>query len=236
MEQLNQRQQSMPPDGARKKKSNGLLIQGLIALGLLVFSFVAAFFLYIPYINEINDLKEKQTKLKTDISELQNKYTVINSLGVRKVGEYLVEARKYVPDDIRIAELATFINANAQKYNLVVSRLNLSENKIDVRKQININIPLGTAGKNTEIILGQIEGPFTINGSKGDIFKFLDFLVDGGYATNFDRVSIVPGANNTWTVNFVAVHHFLPPAKDIPAAYPLIPPRFDLLTVPTTSN
>jgi len=213
----------------RAPKKSGWLIQAILTLGLLVLSIGIAFLVYIPYINEINDLRAKQTELRTQIADLQTKYKTINDMGVNKTGEYLTAARKYVPDDIRLAELATFINLNAQKYNLVVSRLNLSESKIDVRRQININISTAITGKNQEILLGEIQGPFTLSGSKEKVFEFLDFLVSGGYATNFDRVAISPSNNGVWTVSFVAVHHFLAPAKNVPALYPLIKPNLDLL-------
>lgn len=220
----------LPP---KKKDNSSFLIQGGVALGMIILSFIIAFMVYIPYIQQISDLKEQQTETRAEVQRLETKYSEITGMGKQGIDANLEKARRIVPDDIRLSELATFINANAQKFDLEVAKLNLVENTTDVRKDLPSENKVVATNAGQQITLGTIDGPFSLFGEKKDIFRFLDFLVDGGFATNFDRVQITPGENGEWLVNFVAVHHYLGPAKGVPAEAVLLKPRLDLLNVNT---
>ncbi|WKZ30114.1 MAG: hypothetical protein QY314_04935 [Candidatus Dojkabacteria bacterium] len=217
----------------KKKDNSGFIVSGLIALGLVIVTFLVAFLLYIPTIQEIAQIRDKQKEEQTEIKRLQDKYNEIVGMGKPNIDANLEQARQLVPDEIQLSELATFINQNASKFDLEVSRLNLNEDKVDVRREIDAETQRAiTAQTGQAITLGKIEGPFGLSGTKQNIFRFLDFLVSGGFASNFDQVLITPAdeEKGTWSVSFVAVHHYLLPAKDIAPESVLIKPRLDLLS------
>lgn len=218
----------------KKNTNDAALIQGLVALGMVIGTFVLAFMVYIPYLNEAQQLRDKQTTLKADIAKLNTKYTEISGFGADNVDTYLAQAVKYVPDDIKLGDLGIFINNNAVSYKLQVDRLALSENKQDLQSGATTNKTVIATQGDKAIILGRIEGPFGLSGTKENIFRFLDFLVDGGYATNFDAVAISPSSgNNIWSVNFTAAHHFLAPVEGIPAQAELVRVKLGLLPTAT---
>jgi hypothetical protein len=222
----------------KKKDNSAFVIQGMVALGIVIASFIAAFLIYIPTIEEISALREKQETERKEIKRLQDKYNEIVGLGKPAIDSNLESARLLIPDDIKLSELATFINQNASKFDLNVSRLNLTENKVDVRREIDAETQRAIAAQTGQsITLGKIEGPFGLSGTKPNIFRFLDFLVSGGFASNFDQVLIVPDdpEKGLWSVTFVAVHQYLESAKDVAPESTLIKPRLDLLAPATTT-
>lgn len=219
----------------KKSSGPGYLIQGIITFGIIVISFGITLFVYLPYVQDIQDQQVKQKTLRDEINILQAKYDKINNTNKEELATNLTLAKKLIPDDIKIAELATFINDNAAKFNLVVNRLNLSENKVDVRTELSVQDKEKLIGRTPgqEVILGRIEGPFSLSGNKEDIFRFLDFIVEGGYATNFDKVTISGSEQGGWTVTFTAVHHYLMPVTKVNPDAPIVEPRLDLLKAAT---
>lgn len=231
---------------AKQGRSGGgaLLFQGMIAIGVLVVSAGVAITVYIPYIQDISTARAKQKQLTQDVLALETKYNKINATDRNTLDLGLIAARRYIPDDIKVAELATFVNINAQKFNLAVSQLGISENKVDIKKSLTekeVTKLLGTK-KDQKVLLGRMEGPFSFTGRKGEIFSFLDFLVKSGYAINFDQVTVSNVADDQsadkWSVKFVAVYYYLAPLSNVDAAAALLEPNYGLLNItptPTTA-
>jgi hypothetical protein len=89
---------------------------------------------------------------------------------------------------------------------------------------------LGSNKVENKIFLGRVEGPFSFRGTRDNIYKFLDFLVIGGYATNFDQVTIVAAdIDSEWSVSFFASYYYLQPLLNVEPGRALQPIQSDAL-------
>ncbi|MCC7304203.1 hypothetical protein IT418_02195 [bacterium] len=232
----------------KKKSGVGAYIQGLISLGVFLVTILVVIFVYVPNIRSTQELSKKRQTVQQEVDELQKKYTVISMYNVSELEEGLKTARVYIPDDIRVAQLATFINVNSKQFNLEVSRLGINEDKTEVKQTAGDEEKDKLLGNNSaanKVFLGRVEGPFGFRGSREDIYKFLDFLVTGGFATNFDQVTINAGdGEKNWAVSFFTSYYYLQPVVKVEADRPLLeiqkdalkPIRFDeTVSVPTVS-
>jgi hypothetical protein len=214
-------------------------LQGLIALAIFLISVLVAAFLYIPQISQTKEVVAKRKDLESEVTELQKKLDTINGYDREELIKDLESAAYFIPDEIRVAQLATFINVNAKQYNLEVSRLGINEDRSEVKQSLDDTEKdrlLGKAVYSSTIFLGRVEGPFSFRGSRDNIYKFLDFLVMGGFATNFDQVSIIAGTTeNDWSVTFFTSYYYLQPVKNVPPSATLLEVQKDALK-PITIN
>jgi len=225
----------------KKKISGRAFVQGVISFGIFLLSLVVVFVAYIPLIKSARESVKKRESLQKEIDSLNKKYEIVNGYGADKLLKELSLTKKFIPDDIKVAELATFINAEATKFNLEVVRLGISEDKTEVTKTSKKDKEklIGTVKAIDKVYLGRIEGPFTFSGSRDDIFAFLDFLVEGGYATNFDKVNIVSQVDSkdgdekvavgNWSVSLFTAYYYLQPISDVNPKTPLVQIRVDVL-------
>jgi hypothetical protein len=195
-----------------KKVNATVYVQGIISFAVFILSVIIAVVLYVPYIKDTTVIAEKRRDIEKDVSSLQTKYSTISNYGDDIMAEELEAARYFIPDEMRVAQLATFINNNAKNYGLTVSRLGINEQRaevkqVDTKEQAKL---LGSTKTEKKIFLGRVEGPFSFRGTREQIYQFLDFLVVGGYATNFDEVSITTsGSDDEWSVSLFASYYYL---------------------------
>ncbi len=226
----------------QRKGSNKVYVQGIVAVIVFVISLIVAIFIFVPYIQKTAEISKKVEAVESDITALEKKYKEINGYDRDELAAQLKLVSYYIPDTIRVANLATFINANATKYELAVARLGINEDVAEIKASVDEaekSRLLGSLKSEKEIFLGRVEGPFSFSGSRDAIFDFLDFLVLGGYATNFDQVSIVGAGKDSWTVNFFAVYYYLEPLTEVEAGRQLVPIQKELisnLTIPVIST
>jgi len=223
----------------RKKSGNRVYVQGLIAVAIFLISLLVVIFLYIPQIAQTKSVVTKRKSLDTEVTALQKKFDTISGYSRSDLDDSLEAAAFFIPDEIRVAQLATFINTNAKQFNLQVARLGINEDRSEVKQSLGDEEKgklLGNAAFASTVFLGRVEGPFSFRGSRENIYKFLDFLVMGGFATNFDQVSITSGGSpDDWSVTFFTSYYYLQPVKDVPASAPLIEVLRDALK-PITVN
>lgn len=198
----------------QKKGGSKVYAQGLFALAVFVVSIFVAFFVYIPFITGTQEIARQREEVELDIKALEAKYAAVNGYDRDTLATNLEVAKKYVPDSIRVAQLATFINLTAKQHSLEISQLGINENQSEIK-------PAGSEEKATllgsnknekKVYFGKVEGPFSFKGTRENIYKFLDFLVLGGYATNFDQVTITgTDKDDEWTVSLAASYYYLQP-------------------------
>lgn len=217
----------------RNRSGNKVYLQGLIAVAIFLISVLVAVFLYIPQINQTTEVVKKRKDLETEVSSYQKKLDTITAYDQSALVDDLESAAYFIPDEIRVAQLATFINVNAKQYNLEVSRLGINEDRSEVKQSLGDEEKsklLGNVAYVSSVFLGRVEGPFSFRGSRDDIYKFLDFLVMGGFATNFDQVSITSGTTEKdWSVTFFTSYYYLEPVKNVPPSAPLLEVQKDAL-------
>ncbi len=210
----------------QKKPNTAAYVQGLISLGVLVVTIVIVIFVYVPNITETKEISTKRKAVETEVAAFQKKYDTIAAYNVSDLADGLKSARVFIPDDIRVAQLATFINQNSKQYGLEVSRLGINEDKTEVKQTVGTETKdklLGSANAANRVFLGRVEGPFSFRGSRTNIYKFLDFLVMGGFATNFDQVTINAGdKEENWSVNFFTSYYYLEPVSKVESSRALI--------------
>jgi hypothetical protein len=215
-----------------QKKNGRVYVQGLISLGVFAISAIIAVLVYIPYISETAEIAKRRELVDSDVTALQKKYDTISSYSIADLANQLQDAKHYIPDDIRVAQLATFINSNAKEYSLAVSRIGINEDKTEI-KPVDSSVQAKLLGSNkveNKIFLGRVEGPFSFRGTRDDIYKFLDFLVIGGYATNFDQVTIIASErDDEWSVSFFASYYYLQPLVNVEPGRALQPIQTDAL-------
>lgn len=217
----------------QKKPNTGFYIQGLIAVSIFLVSILVAIFVYVPSIQSTSETLKKRKAVEAEVEALQKKFDTISTYNRSDLDDGLTSARFYIPDDIRVAQLATFINNNSKQFNLEVSRLGINEDKTEVKQTVGDEEKdklLGVTTDANRVFLGRVEGPFAFRGSRENIYKFLDFLVTGGFATNFDQVTINAGdKEENWSVSFFTSYYYLQPVTNVEAARPLLEVKKDAL-------
>ncbi|PJA12355.1 hypothetical protein CO112_02930 [Candidatus Dojkabacteria bacterium CG_4_9_14_3_um_filter_150_Dojkabacteria_WS6_41_13] len=210
----------------RNKTGGKAYLQGMVALSIVLVSALVAVFVYVPYVAKTKEIAKKRTSLEQEVQTLQKKYDTISGYNRSDLADELKSARYFIPDEIRVAQLATFINVNAKLFNLQVARLGINEDRSEIKQSLGdaekVKL-LGEAKEVASVFLGRVEGPFSFTGTRDDIYKFLDFLVMGGFATNFDQVSLTTGeTDTTWSVTFFTSYYYLQPVTKVNAATPLL--------------
>ena len=226
-------------DYVQKKNSGGqAYIQGILSFAVFLVSALIVIFVYLPYINDTQAIVKKRVSMQAEVDALQQKYDAISSYNTTDLEEGLTAASRFIPDDIRVAQLAEFINQNAKTFNLKVSRLGINEDRAEVKQSAGTEESvklLGSVVDARKIFLGRVEGPFAFTGARQDIYRFLDFLVMGGYATNFDQVTLNAGEGD-WAVSFFASYYYLEPVKNVEASRPFVEIQKDALKPITVEN
>lgn len=223
----------------QKRGGGKVYIQGLIGVSIFVASLLVVVLVYVPYLQATQELVKKRQLVEEDVAALQKKYDTISAYNRSDLDDGLKSARYFIPDDMRVAQLASFINVNAKQFNLEVSRLGINEDRAEVKQTSSAEEKdklIGTAGEAQKVLLGRVEGPFSFRGSRENIYKFLDFLVMGGFATNFDQVTLNSSDNEeNWSVSFFTSYYYLNPVTKVEASRPLLEVQKDALK-PITVN
>lgn len=223
----------------QRRGSGKVYIQGLIGVSIFVVSLLVVFLVYLPYLKDTSTLQGKRVEVENEVTALRKKYEVISGYNRSDLDDGLKSARYFIPDDIRVAQLATFINVNAKQFNLEVSRLGINEDRAEVKQSSTEEEKIKLIGSSKDastVYLGRVEGPFSFRGSRESIYKFLDFLVMGGFATNFDQVNINAGdTEENWSVSFFTSYYYLQPVVKVEAARPLLEVQKEALR-PITIN
>lgn len=223
----------------QKRGGGKVYIQGLIGVSIFVVSLLVVLLVYVPYLQETQELVKKRQVVEEDVAALQKKYDTISGYNRSDLDDGLKSARYFIPDDMRVAQLASFINVNSKQFNLEVSRLGINEDRAEVKQTSSAEEKdklIGSAGEAQKVLLGRVEGPFSFRGSRENIYKFLDFLVMGGFATNFDQVTLNSSDNEeNWSVSFFTSYYYLNPVTKVEASRPLLEVQKDALK-PITVN
>lgn len=213
----------MKATNSKAKELSVRFVQDLIVpILMIVVSFILIFAVFIPVQRDIANIKKEYVKVKIDADRLQRKYNVITSKSPEELKRILDDLRLVVPDYINIGELGKVVNSVSNKYGLSVNRLSLQQEQLivgtkDIKKQSGVAITVKT-----------IRGPFRISGDRNTIFDFLDFLVTGPYAIEFDAVR-VSGDEETWSAAFSVLLYYLPAVEHIPASAGLVVPNWQLV-------
>lgn len=222
-----------------KRGGGKAFLQGLISAGIFVVSLLVIFFVYVPYISATKEIVKKREAMEESVAALDKKYKTISEYNRSELDDGLKAAGIFIPDDIRVAQLATFINENAKKFSLEVSRIGINEDKAEVKQAAGEEEKgklLGTIDESKKVFLGRVEGPFSFRGTRENVYKFLDFLVMGGFATNFDQVTLNSNdIEDKWSVGFFASYYYLQPVTKVEASRPLLEVQKSALT-PITIN
>lgn len=217
----------------QKKPKSGSFVQGLISTGVFLASILIVIFVYVPSIQNTQAILKKRLAVDEEVAALEKKFNTISAYNRSELDDGLASARFYIPDDIRVAQLATFINENSKQFGLEVSRLGINEDKTEVKQSAATDEKdklLGATNDANKVFLGRVEGPFAFRGSRLNIYKFLDFLVVGGFATNFDQVTINSGdTEENWSVSFFTSYYYLQPVSKVEASRPLLEVQKDAL-------
>ena len=217
----------------QKKGGGAVYVQGLIGLGIFVVSILVIIFVYLPYISGTKVIAAKRLAMQEEVTAFDKKYKTIAAYNRSDLDDGLTSARFFIPDDSRVAELATFINRNATLFNLEVSRIGINEDRAEVKQAADSTEKeklLGIVDESKRVFLGRVEGPFSFRGTRDNIYKFLDFLVMGGFATNFDQVSITSSdKEDKWSVSFFTSYYYLQPVTKVEASRPLVEVQKDAL-------
>lgn len=197
----------------KKKRSGKAFLQGVISMSYVLVSILVVFFIYVPYISGVNDIIKSREELEKEVSLLQTKYDHMNGYDRTKLRSELTLVSHYIPDDMKVAQLATFVNDQASEFDLTVSRLGITEQKTEVSSTTADEKEklIGSKRDVTSVYLGKIEGPFSFLGERKNIFEFLDFLVLGGYATTFNDVTVSAIDSAQWQVSFSTSYYYLNP-------------------------
>lgn len=216
----------------KQKKSGKAFLQGVLSGSIFLVSALVVFLVYIPYIKGIGEVIDQREVVVSESDALQKKYDAIVAYDKDMLRSDLVVATHYIPDDMKVAELATFINDRAKNFDLKVSRLGISEDRTSVGDSSAEKTKeklIGTQKAVDIVYLGRIEGPFAFEGGRANIFDFLDFLVTGGYATTFNEVSLVRGDGDKWNVSFSTSYYYLLPLKAVDPKTPQVFIQKDVL-------
>lgn len=225
------RQQITSKAETKKKYGKNLLMQGIISIGILIGSLLLVIIVYVPMLGSIDVTKQKVVTVNSDIERLNKKYSVINALTSEELNTKLTLVKTYIPDDIKVAELATFVDTNSKRFNLSVTRIGINEERTDLASELSASKRtqyLSGVG-NEKVTFGRVQGPFNFIGTKDNIFGFLDFLVSSGYATHFDRVVLTRTESDMWTVSFTAQYYYLSSVSKVPATRPLVTIQDDII-------
>lgn len=210
-----------------KKGGGKAFVQGLISASIFIVSLLIVVLVYLPYIKSTKEIVNKRVALEENVISLDKKLKTISAYNRSDLDAGLKAARVFIPDEIRVAQLATFINTNAKQFNLEVSRLGINEDKSEVKQaaagEEEKGKLLGTINESKKVFLGRVEGPFSFRGTRENIYKFLDFLVMGGFATNFDQVTLVSSdIEDKWSVSFFTSYYYLEQVSQVEPARPLL--------------
>ncbi|WKZ23975.1 MAG: hypothetical protein QY312_04415 [Candidatus Dojkabacteria bacterium] len=216
----------------RKGRGTGAYVQGLLSFGVLLVTIGLVIFLFVPLIRDAQTIAVRRAGIEREVDALKKKYATISGYDKVALADNLSNARILIPDNIRVAELATFINVNATSFGLTVSRLGIDEDRSEVKQVTEVEERDRLLGPQlqTPVFLGRVQGPFAFRGSRDNIFRFLDFLVTGGYATNFDQVTVTAGSTeDSWGVSFFTSYYYLQPVENLPPSFELLEVNTDAL-------
>lgn len=202
--------------------------QFMLDLAIPVFMFFLTIFLiifvYIPLKNEIKEVNEQAEAVHKEVLALKAKYSAVTRREPEELNKILKKLTEMVPDYINVAALGKFVNQIATEYGLKIQSLDLLQEQISVDNK-------DIESLDTTLNVKVIRGPFKLRGTRDDIFRFLDFLVTGPYATEFDAVRIRQASTNGffWDVYFTAVHYYLPRVSNIDPKTPLVHPDWKVI-------
>lgn len=208
---------------SKAKELSARFVQDLIIpIVMMVVSLILIFVVFIPVQRDISQIKSEYKSVKAEVDRLQHKYKVITAKSPEELKQILDNLRLVVPDYINIGELGKVVNSVSNKYGLNVNRLSLQQEQLvvgskDIKKRGGIAITVKT-----------IRGPFRISGNRDTIFDFLDFLVTGPYAIEFDAVRIA-GDNEEWNAAFSVLLYYLPALENISPKAELVVPNWQLV-------
>ncbi len=204
---------------AQSSKTREFMMDMVIPMIMFFTTIFLVIFVYIPTKSDIDELKKQTQSTMREVKKLKTKYEAVTRKDSKELSEILKKLVEVVPDYINVGALGKFINKVASSYGLTVESLDLSQGQVTFDAK---DIQRGETKLNVKII----RGPFKLKGTKKDIFSFLDFLVSGPYATEFDQVKIVSSdpTRFSWRVDFDAVHYYFPPVRNIDPKAPLVVP------------
>ncbi len=204
----------------KRKISRNLMFDLFVPFVMLFISLLLIFFVYLPIINQVKEYKTEKEEYHKKYVELKAKKTLITEKNPKELSYTLTQLTKMVPDYINIGDLGKFINKIASERGVSVKSLDLLQAQIAVDDK-------DITALNTKLNVKVIRGPFKLTGTKEDILNFLDFLVTGPYATEFDAVKITTSDNFYWNVSFTAVHYYMPRVRDIDPEAPVLRPNWE---------
>ncbi len=205
-----------------KQISMAFLIDLIVPLLLFVLSVVLIFTVFIPVQKQISEIKAQKKKEELVVKRLQTKYKTVTAKSPSELKEILDKLTIVVPDYINIGELGKVINQMNADYGLTVDRLYLQQEQLVVDSK-------SIESLNTSVTVKVIRGPFRLSGPKDKIFEFLDSLVTGPYATEFDAVTVSGVGNDNWNVAFSVILYYLPKKQNIPPEKALVVPNWDVI-------
>ncbi len=179
-----------------KLKISDIIIP-LLVVGILI---LLGVFVFVPMVKAAMSFRAEHASVVEKEKQLKDLEAVLNEMDEGIMQIELVNAKKVIPNTLKVSSFMYYIDTLASKNNLSSSEISAGDIKINAE------------GETTEgnYILG-VSGPLEYQGRRSNILSFLDSLYSASpYILTMENLKLEAYETGIWKVSFSVTGYYVP--------------------------
>lgn len=179
-----------------KLKISDIIIP-LLVVGILI---LLGVFVFVPMVKAAMSFRAEHASVVEKEKQLKDLEAVLNEMDEGIMQIELVNAKKVIPNTLKVSSFMYYIDSLASKNNLSSSEISAGDIKINAE------------GETTEgnYILG-VSGPLEYQGRRSNILSFLDSLYSASpYILTMENLKLEAYETGIWKVSFSVTGYYVP--------------------------